>query len=54
MKKIFLLAALACSVMFADAQNLIVGSYNIRNDNRGDADRGLHPLWRDQAPDCII
>ena len=40
MKKIFLLAALACSVMFADAQNLIVGSYNIRNDNRGDAQKG--------------
>ena len=40
MKKIFLLAALACSVMFADAQNLIVGSYNIRNDNQGDARKG--------------
>ena len=40
MKKIFLLAALACSVMFADAQNLIVGSYNIRNDNKGDAQKG--------------
>ncbi len=40
MKRFLLIAALIAMAISAEAQNLTVGSYNIRNDNQGDARRG--------------
>ena len=40
MKKIYILIAILFSTMSISAQELVVASYNIRNDNQGDAQRG--------------
>ena len=48
MKKVFLIALLVAVAFSASAQNLTVGSYNIRNDNEGDARRGNG--WAQRCP----
>lgn len=40
MKKIYILIAILFSTLSISAQELVVASYNIRNDNQGDAQRG--------------
>ena len=40
MKRIYILVALLFATLTVSAQDLIVASYNIRNDNEGDAKRG--------------
>ncbi len=39
-KTLFTIILLSLSICFINAQDLIVGSYNVRNDNRGDAEKG--------------
>lgn len=50
MKKILLFIALfiTCSTVYINAQKLTVGSYNIRNDNKGDEKRGNG--WQQRCP----
>ncbi|MBR4854379.1 MAG: endonuclease/exonuclease/phosphatase family protein [Alistipes sp.] len=40
MKRLYILVALTFATLSLSAQDLIVGSYNIRNDNEGDVKRG--------------
>ena len=40
MRKIYILIAILFSTLSISAQELVVASYNIRNDNQGDAQRG--------------
>ena len=40
MRRIYILFFVLFSTLTLSAQELIVGSYNIRNDNQGDAKRG--------------
>jgi endonuclease/exonuclease/phosphatase family metal-dependent hydrolase len=48
MKKVYLfIFAIACVIML-DAQSLVVGTYNIRNDNQYDVERGNG--WQRRAP----
>ena len=48
MKRTMFLVALTLAFAAASAQNLTVGSYNIRNDNSGDARKG--DGWAQRCP----
>ena len=48
MKRIYILLLAIISSLSLSAQELVVASYNIRNDNQGDAQRGNG--WAQRCP----
>ena len=48
MKRVYILVALVVATMSVSAQDLVVASYNIRNDNSGDTKRGNG--WAQRCP----